>query len=274
MKFTCDGQVALLSKQGGAALLMIMLVLVLFFSFIFLTGLDKASSSLSKHKRTDRALSVAKQSLINFALLSDRLPGSAGIGYLPCPDLDGDGVSDAPCGLAGDSVEGWLPWQTLGEKSLKGGAKVCLRYAVSGNYKINPSSPLIKSPATVGQFVIHDQNNNIAVGANASEYALAVVFAPGTTVAGQSRALGGGVATRCGSSNINAAKNRAVNYLDLLNNVNNARGTYAGPGVAGSAPLPTNTPSVFIQSESQDGFNDRLIWISPRDFVAVYARMP
>lgn len=253
---------------------MIMLVMVLFFSSIFLAGLEKASGSLVKQKRTDQALATAKQSLISFALLSDQQSGSPGIGYLPCPDLDGDGVSDTPCGSAGDSVEGWLPWQTLGDKPLRGGGQVCLRYAVSGNYKINPASVLVKSPATAGHFVIHDRSNNVLVGSGTAQYALAVIFAPGTTVAGQSRALGGGVATVCGSSNISAAKNRAANYLDLLSNVDNARGTYAGAGAPGNSPLPTGIASVFVQADSQDGFNDRLIWISPQDFVDVYARMP
>lgn len=266
--------VASANKQHGAALLIITIVLVLFVSSIFLAGLDKVSNSLAKQSRTDNALAAAKESLINYALLSDKLPSSPGVGYLPCPDQTGDGIANTPCGAAGESVEGWLPWQTLGEKPLKDGNSVCLRYVVSGNYKINPATALTKTPATEGHFVIHDQNNNIKVGSAPADYALAVIFAPATTVADQSRALGGGTATTCGSSNTGATINRASNYLDQLANVDNATGLYNGVGVPGSFPIPTDIPSVFIQADPADSYNDQLIWVSPRDFADVYARMP
>lgn len=262
------------ARQTGGALLIIMIVMVLFVSSIFLAGLDKANGSLAKQKRTDQALATAKQALINYALLSDQVSGSPGVGYLPCPDSDGDGLSDEPCESTGESAEGWLPWQTLREKPLKDGHGVCLRYAVSGNYKIDPASALVKMPLTTGHFVIHDQDNTVRVGNNAAEYALAVVFAAGPTVAGQSRGLGGGTATQCGSTSNNSAKNRARNYLDQLSSVDNARGTYAGAGIPGNTSLPASTPSVFIQAEPQDGFNDRLIWITPADFADVRERMP
>lgn len=261
-------------KQTGGALLILMLVLVLSVSSLFLSGLDKASRDLSKQAQTTLALAAAKQSLINYALLSDNLVASPGIGYLPCPDTNGDGVSNAPCGSAGDSAEGWLPWQTLGDKPHIDGDGVCLRYVVSGNYKIDPSTALVKIPPTPGHFVIHDANNTVRIGSAASDYALAVIFAPATTVTGQSRGLGAGSATMCGSSNTAAAKNSATNYLDQLSNVNNANGTFSGAGIPGSSPLPTSTASVFIQADPQDTFNDGLIWISPADFANVYTRMP
>ena len=264
----------LASKQAGGALLVLMLVLVLSVSSLLLSGLDKNSRYRENQIQTSQALATAKESLINFALLSDKIAASPGIGYLPCPDTNGDGVSNTPCGNIGDSVEGWLPWQTLGDKALTDGHGVCLRYAVSGNYKIAPSTPLVKSPPTTGHFVIHDENNSVRVGNTTSEYALAVVFSPATAVTSQSRGLGGGSATICGSSVTSAAKNRASNYLDQLNNVNNANGTYSGAGVPGSSPLPTSNASVFIQADSKDNFNDTLIWLNPTDFATVYSRMP
>lgn len=262
------------SKQQGAALLIIITILALMVSSVLLMGLDKNSLEVARDKKTNKVLAEAKQALINYALLSDKLPGSPGIGYLPCPDVTGDGVSDEPCGVAGESEEGWLPWQTLGEKTLYDKHKTCLRYAVSGNYKIDPASALVKLPPTQGHFVIHDEDNTEIVGSAPAGYALAVVFAPHKSVTGQTRGLGAGTATVCGSTTAGAQINTASNLLDSLNNVNNANGTYAGPGTPGDVALPTTVPSVFMQANAQNNFNDALIWIDPLDFVNVYARMP
>ena len=59
---------------------------------------------------TQRQLDEARESLLGFA---------ARTGYLPCPDTNGDGIEDAPnrsvaTPLACTSVEGFLPWVTLG----------------------------------------------------------------------------------------------------------------------------------------------------------------
>lgn len=262
------------NKQSGAILIIVMLGLVLFVATVFLTGVDKASQRLKKQEKTNKSLATAKELLISFALLSDQVPASPGIGYLPCPDTNGDGLSNTPCGAAGDSVEGWLPWQTLGNKTLTDGDAVCLRYAVSGNYKINPPSPLSNAPPTAGHFVIQDVNNVVLIGVAPVDYGLAVIFSPSQVVAGQGRGLGGGLATRCGSSNLGAAINNSNNYLDQLSNIDNARGTYAGPGIPGNVALPTNIPSVFIQANRQANFNDGLILVRPQDFTDVYGRMP
>ncbi|PCI70252.1 MAG: hypothetical protein COB26_04515 [Piscirickettsiaceae bacterium] len=260
------------NKQSGAILIIMMLGLVLFVATVFLTGVDKASQRSKKQDKTSRVLAEAKELLISFALLSDKQsPAAPSAGYLPCPDTDGDGVSNTPCGAAGDSVEGWLPWQTLGSKPLKDGDAVCLRYAVSGNYKINPSLVLIKAPPTAGHFVIHNSTNIVIVGTTPASYALAVVFAPRQLVVGQTRAIGD---TACGNSLVAAAVNQAANYLDQLSSVDNARGTYAGPGTPGNTALPTSNPSVFIQGNKPTNYNDELIWISSQDFVDVYARIP
>lgn len=260
------------NKQSGAILIIMMLGLVLFMASVFLTGVDKASQRSKKQEKTNMALASAKELLISFALLSDKqFPAALTAGYLPCPDSDGDGVSNVPCGAAGESVEGWLPWQTLGSKPLKDGDAVCLRYAVSGNYKITPSSVLIKAPPTEGHFVIHNSTNTVIVGTAPAGYALAVVFAPSRLVSGQTRTIGD---TTCGNSVVVSAVNKASNYLDQLSNVDNARGTFAGPGTPGNVALPTSMPSVFIQGNKPTDYNDELIWVSPHDFAEVYARMP
>ena len=263
-----------LEKQHGGALLIIMTILIVTVVSVFFSQFDSAKPSIIRAERNISALASAKSALLNFALLSDRITGSPGIGYLPCPDTDGDGLSNTPCGNLGESAEGWLPWQTLGLKPIRDASFACLRYAVSGNYKISPAITLNASPPTEGHFVIHDIDNTVRVGNSTSDYAIAVIFAGGNTHSGQSRTLSGGAATQCGSTSISAAKNNADNYLDTLSGVNNANGTYSGAGGAGSQPLPTSNISVFIQADAQDGFNDMLAWVSPQDFNKIYARMP
>ncbi len=59
---------------------------------------------------TQRQLDEIREALLGFA---------AANGYLPCPDTDGDGIENAPNRgaatlLACASVEGFLPWVTLG----------------------------------------------------------------------------------------------------------------------------------------------------------------
>ena len=261
-----------LETQRGAALLIMMTVLVLTLVTLLLSGFDKGSQTISRDLNTINALSEARQALLDFALLSDTVAGSPGVGYLPCPDRNGDGLSDEPCGNPGESVEGWLPWQTLGHKPLRDSDHVCLRYAVSGDYKISPPVPL--TTTTPGHFVIHDVNNTVRVGSTPAERALAVIFSAQKALAGQVRNTGAGPATTCGSDTPGAPANLAANYLENISNVNNATGTYAGPGAAGSEALPTNTPSVFILAAKQPGFNDAIAWLRPADFADVYARMP
>ncbi len=260
------------NKQQGAALIILLTALILTLSSVVLSGFDKNSLAISRAQNSIQALSDAKQALINFALLSDNIAGS--IGYLPCPDLNGDGLSDEPCGNLGESVEGWLPWQTLGTKALRDSSHVCLRYVVSGRYKISPALALDSTLPTPGHFVIHDENNTVRVGTTQADYALAVVFSPHKTVAGQSRSAGAGAATACGSDTLAAAINQADNYLENFNNVNNATGVYAGPGAPGDAALPTAIASVFILAGERANFNDVITWVSPADFADVYARMP
>lgn len=261
-------------RQHGAALLILMTLLVLTLVSVLLSGFDKNAQAISRERNSIKALSEAKRALIDFALLSDNIAGPGKVGYLPCPDRNGDGLSEESCGAVGESVEGWLPWQTLGHKILRDSDHVCLRYAVSGHYKIKPSITLTKTPPLSGHFVIHDVSNSIRVGTSPAGYALAVIFSPHKINAGQIRNLGAGPATLCGSNAAGAAVNQASNYLENLSNVDNASGTFAGPGVPGDEALPTSTASVFIAAAQRPGFNDAIAWLTPADFTAVYARMP
>ena len=55
-----------------------------------------------------------------------------------------------------------------------------------------------------------------------SEGVVAVLFAPGEALAGQSRGFAPNTATECGSTVIQSGKNLAANYLDTLAGIDNA----------------------------------------------------
>ncbi len=263
------------NNQRGAALIIMAAFLVVGAASFLLTGISQNRILLDRPIKNAAVFSIAKEALIGFALTSDQVAPQ--IGLLPCPDLTGDGIAAATCGNNNQSLSGWLPWQTLGIAPTRDASGNCLRYAISGNYKMGTTATLQKGPMpprTPGQFVIHDQNNN-AIGG--STFMLALIFAPGKSFSGQNRALTG-TATTCGSTLPGAPINLSNNHLESFSNVNNADGTWspAGAGLPGSLPLPTAVESVFISApvDITAAFNDSINWISPDDFSAVYNEMP
>src|SRR3954467_875417 len=123
--------------RGAALLLFVLLVACLAVSFAAM-GLA-ARARLARDQATERALAQAREALIAYAV--DRpINAAVGPGYLPCPDLDGDGWAESTCGsLDGTSGQatrlGLLPWKTLGLPSLRDGSGERLWYAVSTKYK-------------------------------------------------------------------------------------------------------------------------------------------
>jgi len=258
------------SRQSGAVLLVLVMVTVLAGTSLFFSMADPKARQAEQSMKNARVLNQAKQALIAYAMISKQIAGTSTPGYLPCPDSDGDGRSDAPCGELGESALGWFPWLTLGTEILRDLDSVCLWYAVSGNYKVDPESSLSSEPLTAGHFVIQDEYHNSLNGVGVANYALAVIFAPGSAQGSQLRNRAG-TATACGASTVSAQVNQAASYLDLHDGIDNAGGYDSAGSGAGSTPLPTDSPSVFIQARRSAAFNDQLSWISPADFAYIYS---
>ncbi len=263
--------------QQGAALLLFALIATVSLSAILLAGLN-SKSTVSPQVKSLGVLQTAREALIGYALSFSDLNANRLPGYMPCPDIDGDGVADAPCGNAGESAIGRLPWQTLGLPPLRDSAGECLWYAVSAAYKENPAAGL--SADADGQFAIYDPNLAVKVGATALDQAIAVVFAPGRIVRSQVRSVTPNNRTECGSTRTSDRVSRVVNYLEDRNGINNNNGTRAGalPGTPGSQSIPSGTAAAFIASPrfpEQDpaDFNDTLTWVSRRELQRVYTRM-
>jgi len=222
-------------------LVFLMLVVVSVSGFL-LSGMSRISHQLASPFHNVRVLGEAKNALVAYARLSDPdLSADTGLNYryLPCPDQDGDGLEETPCGTA--SAAGWLPWMSLGLAPLRDASGACLLYFVGAAYKQGTATAPLISALPNAEFNI---NNASAV---VSEDVAAVLIAPGKNVSSQSRSVAPGVATECGSSSLASEKNQMANYLETTAGINNA-----------SAPEFISLP---LSVNSLSGFNDILLGV-------------
>ncbi len=182
-----------------------------------------ASRQLRQDMQTAHALAVAREALIGFAATyrSKEHP-DADFGYLPCPDLDGDGSSET-CGTKDQASVGRLPYLTLNLPDLRDGAGECLWYAVAGSVKNNPKPDVLNWDST-GRFRLHDTGGTaIALPGDQTGLAAALVIAAGPPRAGQHRSAG---PARCGGDP--EARN-IQHYVEAL-------GATAGSGIIDVRP--------------------------------------
>ncbi len=277
-----------LHPPKGAALILLLTIIILGATTLFLIQLNQFNSQPHNQLKTARALAQAKEALIGFALTyAENHPGQPQ-GYLPCPDLNGDGRADPPCAERGRSVLGRLPWLTLGLPPLKDGSQTCLWYAVSGTYKDNPKQVLTTDLSRhPGLFKVRNEQGNIVAGDTQETQIIAIVFAPGKSLSHQTRVdySTPSQPTICGSNVAgDQSLNRADQYLDSLNNFHNATGTgtfsphlLPANNVLSQANAPLITSEFLSAPLTLQGdniiFNDTLILITPQDFKQVYKRM-
>ncbi len=181
-------------RQEGAALLLMMLVVLVAVTAILVERLGALDPARARATRTSAALAEAKSALLAWAAtLPDRQPGTPV--RLPCPDLDGGGgfnpgeAHTTACGTPGENMLGRLPWKTLGLAALEDGNGACLWYAVSGDYKdADTASAELLNPDSTGAFEVYDAiDGSLLYGTAAADRPVAVLLAPGSTVAGQAR---------------------------------------------------------------------------------------
>ena len=160
-------------RQRGAALLLMLLLVVLVGMGLFVSSLNRFSAAAQQaaEAQTQGALLEAKAALIGWATMNN-LPGQ-----LPCPEdtsligLPNEGSARSSCNTG--FVLGRLPWKTLGLPKLRDDAGEPLWYALSPGFRlapINSDTPAQLSVDGVGQS------------------AVAVIIAPGASLAGQKRA--------------------------------------------------------------------------------------
>jgi len=239
-------------RQRGVAGLVFLAVFVIVLVGVLTTAFGNRSVQNEFDAKTYPVLAAAKEALIAYAASHPTARGR-----LPCADTDNDGAENC-AGPVADQL-GRLPWKTLGLPIPRDGAAECLWYAVSGNFRELPISIPINSDAN-GHFGIVDDAaatvplSNILAGATAESLAIAIIFAPGSSLGTNDREAPSSPPPvgPCGGNN------NPANYLDVaVNSVNNA---LLAP--AAGVPLAAAT---FVAGRPSPTFNDRLVYITPSD---------
>lgn len=187
-------------KQKGLVLLGLVIIIALAFISYVISGLSVNQIRNEQITKTQISLKKAKQALISYAISHMDRPGQAGeMGFLPCPDvgptaIGSEGRQPLNCGTQYLNSIGYLPWKSLDIPSLRDGAGNCLLYAVSNTYKLNPTNLL--NDDSNGMFQVVDAAGNVTAGVQPEDRPVAIVFAPGKPLAGQSRNFNAG--TDCG----------------------------------------------------------------------------
>ena len=228
------------SDQRGVAAVVFLAIFAVILLGVLTTAFGGRSVQNDFDAKTFPVLAAAKEALIAYAAANPNVPGR-----LPCPDTVNDGMPH--CAGTGDQI-GRLPWKALGLPDLRDGSGECLWYAVSGNFaETSPLTTPINSDAD-GHFKIVDDASpsNTLTGSTSQSLAIAVIFAPGLALDTNDRAPPTSPPTQCGGNTI------ASNYLDTANGVNNA--------------APVGVPLVFVAGTPSPTFNDRLAYITPKEF--------
>jgi len=179
-----------LSRQSGAILLLILLFLALGVMAWFIT----VSPSPRRELATAEKLAMAREALLGYAVIyPEARANRKGFvpGHLPCPDTDSslgyEGAEAGVCAGKGISVLGRFPWRSLSMPPLKGSDTECLWYLVSGNHKAEPKADLL-NPDTDGLIEIVSADGQTVIAENV----VAVLFAPGAPLPGQTRSFRAG----------------------------------------------------------------------------------
>ncbi|MCL2021482.1 MAG: hypothetical protein FWG81_05160 [Betaproteobacteria bacterium] len=181
---------SVLSRQSGAILLLMLLFLALGVMAWFIT----VSPSPRRELAMAEKLAMAREALLGYAVLyPDARANRKGFvpGHLPCPDTDEalgyEGAEAGVCGSKGVSILGHFPWRSLSMPPLLGSDTECLWYLVSGNHKAEPKADLL-NPDTAGLIEIVAADGQTVIAENV----VAVLFAPGAPLPGQTRSFRAG----------------------------------------------------------------------------------
>lgn len=222
------------------------MILGIAFSVFIYNAIDPAQASARREARTEAALREVKEALVGWSVQRTStvtLP-NARPGELPCPDINPlDGFEDGSCAAG---ALGRVPWKTLGIPEPKDEAGETLWYAIAGPFRIWNTNPNPLNSDTRGNLIVYQ--NSVATAL--TNEAVAVIFAPGATLASQNRDT---TALLCPTTGTSIARNQcAANYLETAATINNA--TTGGP---------------FIAAQASDTFNDKLLVVTTADLMTV-----
>lgn len=163
-------------QQRGVVVLIMLLILIMGSAYVLLGKLNKGDPRQPRSVATVQDLGAVRDALIGYSLINGNC--------LPCPDLNGDGLAQPPCG-SGAPVAGFLPWATLDlgaadtwgrrlryivDPDFAGGGSCVVTASMSGDIRVQGRDDLgnlydltVDTPAVV---VSHGANGYGAVGAD------------------------------------------------------------------------------------------------------------
>jgi hypothetical protein len=151
-------------RQAGAVLLIILLMVTGIAACLFVRKLSASLILAAREYRTTVALNEAREALIGYAVsYPDKINPDYGPGYLPCPDRNNDGATDAGgCSLSGHTSIGRFPYKTLELEHLRDGQGEGLWYVVADNFRNNPKLEPLNSD-TAGNLTVDGMNDIAAI---------------------------------------------------------------------------------------------------------------
>jgi hypothetical protein len=257
-------------NSRGAVLIILMTILAMGMLYFVVRQLEAVSTYQRELQIQTNAggdvLAQAREALLGYAVTyrDDPTHAAETFGYLPCPDLVGDGRAGdtgGACGTAGQASVGLLPYKALGLPDLHDATGICLWYAVSGSFKSNPkgsqaATPIYLNWDTQGQFKVIDAKSTTLVAPDTeSGGAAAVIFATGPALSGQNRTSGSTAPCNIDPSQISA-------FLD--GKFDTATGSTSAYNFATTATI-TLSQGPAQDSSGATKVNDRLGWITPRE---------
>jgi len=233
----------ILNQERGSALLIMLTIIGLGAAFLLVSALNKANQKIERDKITSATLAQAKDALIGYAATYRDTHPNEVFGYLPCPDTNNDGQSEATCGAADVSTIGRLPWKSLSLPALRDSGGECLWLAVSGSGKNSPKTTVFNWDA-VGQLEVRDASGQVLAAQNTHAAPLALILGPQTVTGGQTRTSAG--TTVCGGSTT------ATDYLE---------GAVISPTAGATSILTLSTASSVTLGTN----NDQGLWITSKE---------
>lgn len=238
-------------NEAGAAMMILITLMALMATYYVVRGLNQNSAEVAaeRNQRTLQSMQEAKAALIAYAASQAWNPDSSQPendqpGSLPCPGSDENQTTLIACDASSSTRIGWFPWKKVGTSKLQDSSGTALWYALSANFRKASGTTVINSD-TVGDLQIYNDQYSTATPTQSA--IVAVIIAPGPTVAGQNR-----------------FNNTTSDYLECRNKqLADAFSTSPPPAGAGSSCVHDST------TLSSDIFNDQLITITQADIMAV-----
>lgn len=160
--------------QRGVVALVLMLVLVASVAGLSVAYLSAYFGQNRQDQLNSQVLAAARDALAGE--FTRRQRSAAGPYGLPCPDTDGNGLSNAPCSTPAQSI-GRLPWVTLGIGELRDASGAPLWYAVSPTWGDAAARP---GTTTAAGLQVSAPDNTVLHGnGTTTGAAVAIIFAPG-----------------------------------------------------------------------------------------------